>query len=296
MKLYYISKYLPEEAVSLYIENKVWKRLNPAKQYLTEKMDSFISAYETQETVKELYLKKMASITPLTPHKKLPFEKLEDRIGNRMVKCFDDLTHTKTEYLINPEYGHYRKDIWGNDEVTALWTVKMTKSGNLGVHIDTLKSLSTNKMGRATHFLKCIVTEFQLSHDDPYAEITLDACTGYNAFLGRANGAYTWARLGFEIQKPFKKQHYIDRLINKLDQFEFIDLFRKEAALELKKCTTPWEIAELKVQDIPIGELLMRNCANACFPGVLYPNFPHSPGMIQYNKRILTYSHTRDAK
>lgn len=310
MKLNFISKFSPEEAAGLYIDHKVWKRHSADQAYLLRKMEPFVQAYplEQRAAVKEFYLKKLKNITIQNPVKTITREDLEARIGQRLISCFADLTHTKTTYA-----GNMRKESWGDDAVTASWNVYEDKA--LCVAIDSLRADRNERKGRATNFLKCIVEVMQEAYDNPYAEITLEAWTGYNTFYRRANGAYTWGRLGFEIKDSSKdfRLHmcgtdqpafvsYRYRLMRELNSareevvaFELgcprisdKEFYQRiaEAKQKLATCTTPWEIAELKVQGYPIGEYLMRNCDSARYMGVLYPNFARSLGMIQYQKRV----------
>lgn len=324
MKLQYISRYSTEEAVSKYCDEKAWKLGHPQHRYhqiavsehLLHKIEPFILACkeENRDQARNSFsLKISQNLSVMRPPVTDSKEKLEDRIRQKFSACFPDLVAVKED-----SEDEFRLCQWNNAEsieVKAKWRV--IKNGFFPAEIE-ITSLRANclKKGRATHFLKAIVSALQ-EDADPYAKIKLYAWTGYNSYYGRANGAFTWSRLGFELREDTKEEKidlglsptssvissWKQTLSNSFNPqacrtyfFSILSRPQLDSILapnfislvdaEIKKCQNTWEVSAIVIQDIPIGQYLMAIQNEASYPGVLYPNCPQSPGMMQYNKRL----------
>lgn len=321
MLILFINKYPIEEAIVHYVETKKWKfgrrsttndDLNHYFKLKLEKLLAFLPE-EDREKSKKYYL---WSIVDLTIPKQIDqscfdAKVLETDLGEKLKLCFVDLPHVST--LSENEF---RKDIWGNDNnfVTAIWKVTI-KSGIPSVQIDSIIAKQTQPNGRASRFLLTIV-RFLQSLQNPYSEITMSAWTGYNTYYGLANGAYIWARLGVEyedsknyreirafdintqqykrVQRAFKNYLIDDRakfelhgfLKNNGFVFDDLDDVLHDCVDALGNLHHPWEFANLVIRGYPMGKFIMSGHDKAAYQGILYPNQPHSPGMIQFNKRI----------
>ena len=326
MKLHYISQYPIAQAVNNYCDEKAWKLGHPQHRhhqtaisdYLLLKMEPFISACkeENRDLARAVFLHKISqNLCVVRPTATACKEEIEGRIRQKLLTCFPDLVLAKED---SEEGFHSFKwhNAEGDIEVDAKW--KVVKEGFFPpcIEIDSLRANPFEKKGRATHFLRAIVSTLQ-EDADPYAKIKLYAWTGYNSYYGRANGAFTWSRLGLELRE-YTKQDKINMafrltysavrswkqgLLTSFDSgwchnyfFSKLNKAQLDAILdpnfisllnaEIEKCQNTWEVSAIDIQGIPIGRYLMATQDAARYSGVLYPNCPQSPGMVQYNKRL----------
>lgn len=323
MIILFANKYPVDQAVSHYIETKIWKHSRPKHPrknddiviYLETKIEKFLThlADAEKRVARNLFeqcihqIKKNQVISHPTPNV-FNLKVLEESLSEELKSCFKDLNHASTSQVDG-----FRQDVWenGDDWVDARWKLTQ-KSGSPLVEIDSLRAKDKGGKGRATNFLTAIIRVLQLTQD-PYAEIRLTAWTGMNFYYGFANGGYVWARLGIEFcdSKSYRynraleshRYDYIKRAFTKILQtdsilFQLYDFLNKKHDLcELRKIAdecislldnlhTPWEFANLVVQGHQLGKFLMTFCDSARYSGIMFPNQLHSPGMIQYNKRM----------
>jgi hypothetical protein len=232
-------------------------------------------------------------------------ELITNNIRKLFATCYPDLIHQT-----KPDDRWRLCDVWidqdGNSIVRALWSVERNKKNHPNVSIEALTTKEKNR-GRAANFLKCIVAVLQ-EDKDPDAKIELEAWTGGNSYYGEANGAYTWAKLGFDMEDKAKslfdtgfpewsekleksllteKKSHLWRVFynTSIDMEDKWDSIVTETISELKKCKYPWEVASLNVQQFAIGTFLMSEVRESRYWGELLPN-TDSPGMVQYNKRM----------
>ena len=325
MKLQYISCYPVEQAVHNYCSEKAWKLGHPqhryhqiaVSEYLSKKMEPFIAACEPQDrnAARDAFLLKLSqNIRELRPERTASKGELEGRILEKLRTCFPDLSLNK-EGIEGEYYSMEWSNAQGELEVDAKW--KIIKEGSLPacVEIESIRADSRAKKGRASNFLRAFVSVLQ-EDGDPYAKVTLKAWTGYTSFYGRANGAYTWSRLGFENREATKQEkinlalaptwstiaswkkrlmenfnpswcyEYYSNSQNKQFASLLDPSFSDRVKGAIEKCKHTWEISALNIDDVPIGRYLMATQDGARYTGVLYPNYPESAGMKQYNTRL----------
>jgi hypothetical protein len=321
MIILFIHKYSSiEESIIHYVQTKKWKFGQMIKnietdKYFEHKMEKLLAFFpeKDREVAKQIYLLSIVNLTVPKPLDQscLDVNKLEYELGQKLKSCYVDLIHISTDI----EDG-FRKDIWSdnNNFVTSKWKFTI-KSGIPSVEIDSLIAKQKQPNGRATRFLFTIV-RFLQSLKNPYSTITMSAWTGYNTYYGLANGAYIWGRLGVEYEdsKQYRESRAIDidtqkykivqrnfknYLIHpytkddldgflKNNHFEFNDLddVIKDCIELITNLHHPWEFANLEIRGYPLGKFLMSRCEKATYQGIMYPNQPHSPGMLQFSKWI----------
>lgn len=319
MIILFANKYPTDQAILHYIETKRWKhsrrnhlrRNEDIMEYLKTKIEKFLSHLSKDErsAAKNHFENCLNHINSKnTIPCSYSVESVEKTLDKELKTCFKDLTHTSTSQVDG-----FRQDVWenGDDWVDSRWKLSL-KSGSIFVEIDSLRAHNNGNKGRATNFLQAIIKVLQ-STKDSYAEIRLSAWTGMNTYYGLANGGYVWARLGIEYcdSKSYRdhralndhhfemvKRAFKEFLGDELRLFQLYNFLNKKHDLcECKKIAdecisllddlhTPWEFANLVVQGYPLGKFLMTSCDSARYSGIMFPNQPHSPGMIQFNKRI----------
>lgn len=225
-----------------------------------------------------------------------PLQNLENAISAALPSTLVGLPHIRSKVE-----NTLRIEIWKReDQFVELFWCASEKNGALGVFIDGLKAApSLQGRGIATILLQPIVAAVQ-STKDPALKIELNAYTGFSFYFSpSANGGYTWAKLGFDVKDEFDgtRTEVLERMKNSLQkrvQSVVLDCWNDSLTIDLQQKVAayiaqakyPWEIAEITVDDLPVGKMLMSREDAAWYYGALYPNQPDSPGMIQYAKRV----------
>lgn len=311
MKLEFINRYPVERVAQCYIEHKIWKHSHPNHrlyeadivEYLHAKKETFLACIplHSRTIVEQHYLTRCQSACKLkNPALLFSREKWIEILNSSIKKCYGDLPHTRNNIQAN-----HIIEIWGKNEVRVSWDVSVSEDGTPHIYIHSINAELRQK-GRATSLITAFIEALQ-RYPFPYAEIKLNAYSN-----GSYIGAFTWARLGFDATRLNQRNEtkhpaviYSEMNLLRSQVIESIADTRLLAAFfrysnvddhpypakfiiqilsKLKRCKHPWEIARLQIDGLAIGKFLL--CQRISYIGKLWPNSPHSRGMVQYYGRI----------